>query len=502
MPPPPMPANLDPTTVSSIPHPSSPHVFTGKLSSLSSFSGAQMPDPQALHSPSTPFANLSLLSPTASHSSNSSPLSPKLSILTSSFLSVPLTSSPDVDSSEPMPMDVDKGACNSVQIQHLPPQDTRSSSPQHLASSEPLKRVPSPPKGKVESPCPTSPMQQPSAVPESMEDAEPPRAQSPLCAPVPPPPPPPPPAAKVKMSLKDFAMRKKKRREEELARAAAMSPDSPSGSGQPAAVIASELPLDADRDSSGSHGAKGAPDGDSPMVPTEIVGAVNGVTDPVFLSERNGRVESESSLYSLPRINGVLSPSPTRAEAAHVIPTRKDSQLEGDIGVLKGSMPVTDGAISNGDTSTHHGVSPPSSRTPSPSLTDSEDSETGANTARGILPPTQPRSFAASATSGLSSNNNLPHRLPPSSTYRPGSSYVPPSVPASVRPLPSGPRALRAGMGGFASQPAAPFTPVRGFPAAHFAGVPRGPSADRDRDRGWAGVARGRGRGTASSWGR
>ncbi|KAH9966323.1 hypothetical protein BGW80DRAFT_733577 [Lactifluus volemus] len=498
MPPPPMPANLDPTTVSSIPHPSSPRVFTGKLSSLSPFSGAQIPDPQAVHSPSTPFANLSLLSPTVSHSSNSSPLSPKLSILTSSFLSVPLTSSPDVDSSEPMPMDVDKGAYNSIQIQHPPPQDTRSLSPQHLASSEPLKRVPSPPKSEVEFPYPTSPVQQLSAVPERMEDAEPPLAQSPLCAPAPPPPPPPP-AVKVKMSLKDFAMRKKKQREEELARAAAMSPDSPCGSGQPAVVMASELPP---RNSSGSHGAKEAPDGDSPMIPTEIVGAINGVMDPVFLSERSGRVESESSLYSLPQINGVLSLSPTRTEAALVIPTRKDSQLEGDIGVLKSSIPVIDGAISNGDTSTHHGVSPPSSRTPSPSLTDSEDSETGANTARGILPPTQPRSFAASATSGLSSNNNLPHRLPPSSTYRPGSSYVPPSVPASVRPLPSGPRALRAGMGGFASQPAAPFTPVRGFPAAHFAGVPRGPSADRDRDRGWAGVARGRGRGTASSWGR
>src|SRR5579863_6905305 len=113
MPPPPMPANLDPTTVSSIPPPSSPRVFTSKLISLPSFSSTPLSDPQASPSPSTPFANLSLLSPTASHSSNSSPLSPNLSTLTSSFLSITSTSSPDAEPRGPLQMDVDKDPRNS-----------------------------------------------------------------------------------------------------------------------------------------------------------------------------------------------------------------------------------------------------------------------------------------------------------------------------------------------------------------------------------------------------
>ncbi|KAH9003922.1 hypothetical protein EDB83DRAFT_784718 [Lactarius deliciosus] len=91
---PPMPANLDATTVSSVPHSSSPRVLTNNLSSLSS---AQTPDLLASPSPSTPFANL--VSPTASYSSNSSALSPKLSTLKSSFLSITstLAFSPDAD---------------------------------------------------------------------------------------------------------------------------------------------------------------------------------------------------------------------------------------------------------------------------------------------------------------------------------------------------------------------------------------------------------------------
>jgi len=95
------------------------------------------------------------------------------------------------------------------------------------------------------------------------------------------------------------------------------------------------------------------------------------------------------------------------------------------------------------------------------------------------MPPTQPRSFTVNASPVVPSST-LPHRLPPSSTYRPGSSYVPPSIPASVRPLPSGPRALRAGLGGFGSQPGPhpQFANGRGYPPGQFAGVPRGPSVD------------------------
>src|SRR5712672_2734917 len=158
MPPPPMPASLDPTTISSIPQSNSPRIFTSKLSSFPSSSGSQLPDPQASPSPSTPFANLSLLSPsTASFSSNSSPLSPKLSTLSSSFLSIISTSSPDADSCRPLQMDVDKDPGDSGLTPCPQSCSPRSPSPQTLFPSEPLRRVLSPPKSQVEPPSPASP---------------------------------------------------------------------------------------------------------------------------------------------------------------------------------------------------------------------------------------------------------------------------------------------------------------------------------------------------------
>ena len=490
MPPPPMPANLDPTTVSSIPHPNSPRVFTNKLPS---FSSTALPDPQASPSPSTPFANLSLLSPTASHSSNSSPLSPKLSTLTSSFLSITSTSSPDVDSRGPMQMDVDEDPCDSVVPPCPPPWGIRSPSPQSLTSSEPLRRVSSPTRSQAESPSLTSSPDPCPVTPDVLLDFDPPPAQSP-----PPkvPTPPPPPVPKVKMSLKDFALRRKKQREEELARAAAQPPDLTCGNGGTVDVVISDATVDVACSPSVIDGGDEVTASDiaTPKVSTASVTAVAESTDT--------HVDSKSNLYDSP-INGVHFDTPlasTLAEIAHAIPPGQGCQLQ-DVGTMKGSTPITHNVICNGDNGGHlNNVSPHSSRTPSPSLSDSEESETGASMARGI-PPTQPRSFSVNPSPVLSSSA-LPHRLPPSSTYRAGSSYVPPSIPASVRPLPSGPRALRAGMGGFSSQSLTPFAGARAYPPGQFAGVPRGPSVDRERDRGWTGVTRGRGRGTASSWGR
>jgi hypothetical protein len=492
MPPPPMPANLDPTTVSSIPLPNSPRVFTSKLISLSSFSSAPLPDPQASPSPSTPFANLSLLSPTASHSSNSSPLSPKLSTSTS-FLSITSAPSPHADSRGPMQMDVDTDPHGSGVIPYPPLQSPRSPSPQSLASSEPLRRVQSPPPmNQPESPSLILSPHLSRATPETLVNSDTPPAQ------LPPPAAPtsPLPAPKVKMSLKDFAMRKKKQREEELARAAAQSPDHPFRDEGSADVVTSNAPPDAPCTPAVLDGANEVttPDVATPRVSTASVVAVAERAVP--------QVDSKSTLYSLP-INGVhfdTSLASTLAEIAHTIPPGQGCQLKDDVGTMKGSTPMTRDVLCNGDTGGHlNHVSPHSSRTPSPSLSESEESETGTNLTRGI-PPTQPRSFSVNSSPVLSSSA-LPHRLPPSSTYRPGSSYMPPSIPASVRPLPSGPRALRTGMGGFPPQSAAPFASARGYPG-QFAGVPRGPSVDRERDRGWAGVARGRGRGAASPWGR
>jgi uncharacterized protein len=491
-----MPASLDPTTVSSIPLPSSPCVFTSKLISLPSFSSTPLPDPQASPSPSTPFANLSLLSPTASHSSDSSPLSPKLSTLTSSFLSITSTSSPDAEPRGPVQMDVDKDPRDAGVIPCSPLRDARSPSPQPLTYFEPLRRMQSPPRNQVDSPPSlTSPSHLSLAAPEASEDPDLPPALSPPPAS---PTPPPLPTPKVKMSLKDFAMRRKKQREEELARAAAQSPDLLSRNGRSVDSVASNAPPEAPCSPGVVDEANEATASDI-GTPKLHTASVSSVAEPAAFTH----VDSKSSLYDLP-INGVhfdASLASTLAEIAHAIPPSQGCQLQDEVGPMKGSTPVTCEVICNGDKGGHlNNISPHSSRTPSPSLSESEESETGTSTTRGI-PPTQPRSFGVTSSAALSSGS-FPHRLPPSSTYRPGSSYVPPSIPASVRPLPSGPRALRAGLVGFSSQPASPFASARGYPPGQFAGVPRGPSVDRERDRGWAGGARGRGRGAASSWGR
>jgi hypothetical protein len=486
-----MPANLDPTTVSSIPLPSSPCVFTSKLISLPSFSSTPLPDPQASPSPSTPFANLSLLSPTASHSSDSSPLSPKLSTLTSSFLSITSTSSPDAEPRGPVQMDVDKDPRDSGVIPCPPLRDARSPSPQPLTH---FRRMQSPPRSQVESPSSfTSPSQLSPAAPEASGHPDLPPALSPPPAS---PTPPPLPAPKVKMSLKDFAMRRKKQREEELARAAAQSPSLPSRNARSVDVVASNAAPEALCSPGVIDGPNEATASDiaTPKVHTT---SVYSVAEPAAVTH----MDSKSSVYNLP-INGVhfdASLASTLAEIAQAIPPSQGCQLQDEVGPMKGSTPVTCEVICNGDNGGHlNNISPHSSRTPSPSLSESEESETGTGMTRGI-PPTQPRSFGVTSSAALSSSS-FPHRLPPSSTYRPGSSYVPPSIPASVRPLPSGPRALRAGLGGFSSQPASPFATARGYSPGQFAGVPRGPSVDRERDRGWTGAARGRGRGAASSW--
>jgi hypothetical protein len=430
--------------------------------------------------------------------------------LTSSIFLTTSTISPDADTRRPTQMDLDP--CDSG-----PTPCVRSPSPQPLSSSEPLTRVQCPPKSQVEPLSPTSSPHLFLAAPEPLVASDSPllAASTPHPSKVP----------KVKMSLKDFAMRKKKQREEEQARAALPLSPTPRNGG-PVDVVSpdSDPPLNAAKILGITDGASEATAQDSatPRVTIESVARIDSGAEPTVLRE-----STEPSLYSLPQINGVhldTSLASTLAEIAQVIPPGKGCQLQDDVGAMKDSTPGTHGIKCNGDRGRHlNSVSPRSSRTPSPSLTESEDSETGNSmTARGmLLPPTQPRSFTVnpSASSPVLSSSGgggaLPHRLPPSSTYRPGSSYVPPSIPPSVRPLPSGPRALRAGMvGGFASGQQQQQSGARGYghhhPHGHphgpgsFAGVPRGPSSsvERERDRGWMGVVRGRGRGAASSWGR
>ena len=292
-------------------------------------------------------------------------------------------------------------------------------------------------------------------------------------------------------------MRRKKQREEELARAAAQSPDLPSRNEGSMDIVVSNAPVEAQC----SPGViDGADEVTAPDIATPKVHLASAVPVPEPTATH---VDPKSNLYNLP-INGVhfdTSLASTLAEIVHAIPPSQGCHMQDEVGPTKCSTPVTREVICNGDKGGHlNNVSPHSSRTPSPSLSESGESEMGAGTTHSI-PPTQPRSFGVNSSTTPSSGG-LPHRLPPSSTYRPGSSYVPPSIPTSVRPLPSGPRALRAGMGGFSSPSASPFSSARGYPPGQFAGVPRGPSGDRERDRSWTGVARGRGRGATSSWGR
>jgi len=402
----------------------------------------------------------------------------------------------------------------------------RSPSPQPLSSSEPLTRLQSSPKSQIDPLSPASSPHRSPAAPAPLVDPDPPRARSPpLAASTPSPLKVP----KVKMSLKDFAMRKKKQREEELARVTALPPSPTSRNGGSVDVSPdSDQSSDSARNPGVTDGANEA-SAQEMATPRAPIVAINSVAGSAVLRGSTANMGPESSLYDLPGINDVhfdTSLASTLAEIAQAIPSGKGCQLRDDIGAMKGSIPVTHEVECNGDTGGDlNNVSPRSSRTPSPSLTESEDSETGNGMPmRSMLPPpTQPRSFTvnSSATSPVLASSGgggaFPHRLPPSSTYRPGSSYVPPSIPPSVRPLPSGPRALRAGMGGgFASgqqQQQQQQSVTRGYghhPHGHphgpgsFAGVPRGPSSsvERERDRGWIGLIRGRGRGATSSWGR
>ena len=421
-----------------------------------------------------------------------------------------------------MDLDLDPDPCDSD-----PTPRVRSPSPQPLSSSEPFTRVQSSPKSQVEPLSPASSPHLSPAAPEPLVDPDPPRARSPPLAALTPSPLKVP---KVKMSLKDFAMRKKKQREEELARATALPPSPASRNGESVDVSPdSDQSLDPARNPGVSDGSSEA-SAEETATPRAPIVVIDSAAEPAVLRGSTTHIGPGSSLYTLPGINDVhfdTSLASTLAEIAQVIPSGKGCQLRDDIGAMKGSTPVTHGVECNGDTGGDlNSVSPRSSRTPSPSLTESEDSETGNGMPiRSMLPPpTQPRSFTvnASATSPVLASSGgggaFPHRLPPSSTYRPGSSYVPPSIPPSVRPLPSGPRALRAGMGGgFASgqqQQQQQQSVTRGYGHLHphghphgpgsFAGVPRGPSSsvERERDRGWVGLIRGRGRGAASSWGR
>jgi len=129
---------------------------------------------------------------------------------------------------------------------------------------------------------------------------------------------------------------------------------------------------------------------------------------------------------------------------------------------------------------------------------------------RSHTPPTQPRSFHVAPASPpistpLSNASTQGRRLsqpPPPQSYRPQTqTQTPNSVALGLRPLPSGPRALRA------TNPMGHYPPIRSSSSSQSHFIPRGPSADRerlewDRERGWPPRSRGRGGGSGQGWAR
>ncbi len=112
---------------------------------------------------------------------------------------------------------------------------------------------------------------------------------------------------------------------------------------------------------------------------------------------------------------------------------------------------------------------------------------------RAHSPPTHPRSFHATL-SGSASPARPSHSLPPRRPLQPAPyrSQLQ-NAPLNSRPLPSGPRALRAANG---SSHSSMYPPNRSLGGPHLA--PRAPSADRDRDR----IDWDRDRGRMGSWSR
>ncbi|KAI0053958.1 hypothetical protein FA95DRAFT_1507405 [Auriscalpium vulgare] len=547
MPPPPMPATLDPTTISSIssvaPTSPSPRI---SISNLPSFSSSHQP--QASPSPSTPFAKLSLLSPLVSDLTSprsfpfGSPFSPKLS---PSLLPLAAPRTPHSDGTsltreyagagdEDAAMDVDQECAptesSPESVDSLPTVSRSSPTSPALPSSisfsirrydpmlgenhtlshsseilaSPL-ALTSPKSFVLEPPAEIEPRERtpspsfPSSTSPAVSDAANARALTP---------PPPPQVPKVKMSLKDFALRKKKQREEGMTKVSQVS-DATSPPVDDALELAGvEASIEAVSD---SHELHASGNGSSTLEETRVAQAQAPISsdetnEPSSSNEPAGDAAelttdaspndvaisvADDSLEERPTVQppapaveineSPSSPKGQQAAINQVLPIDEDGNRDSP-STLPPS-PVPDDMVSN------------SSHTSAP-----EDGEVSVNTPaprqppsqpRSYSPPTQPRSFASRTASPSPTPTTTPHRLPPSSSYRtPTTTYVPPSS----RPLPSGPRALRASLA--QSAPVAPAA-VRPALASY---IPRGPSADRDRA--WNGLGRGRGRGTSSTWGR
>lgn len=544
MPPPPMPASLDPTTIMSV----QPTRTTSP------------PDPRPSPSPSTSFAKLSLLSPIVPPSApgtiSNSGSAYSLSLFPNNFpFPVPRhnTTSPSPLSQSHSRLYTQNG--HPLSLSHLGVQDQGGTED----PGGPRSSLSSPLTGEL----PGSPLSLTSATafgrkrsPEQQHDTSlekrspsiyggdsPPDSSAGTTDPRPLPHRSPTPeiapssslplTPKVKMSLKDFALRKKKQREEEEIAKATTSPVSPGsttcplepsvGAKESASPTINGVKLESagneSREDTGVEGEVGPMAVDKPAEEHAAPPVLNGVVDgrgdskeatiradgspkPMRSPSRSqspqeDRTRSPNSADSLDaKVEPVDGPKPSIVLEKKPLDV-KDSQLEPPHPPLNGASEKR-GPDPNGDID----------HIPAPSLhrPSHEDGEI-----RGIsppkqpsfvprahTPPTQPRSFNVASPGSVStaSPSTQPRRTSQSMLARPSTGPL-------SRPLPSGPRALRAV--NLLGSPSA-FPPGRS-PAGGPQFIPRGPSADRermdwDRDRSWPGPARARGRGAGSGWGR
>jgi hypothetical protein len=365
----------------------------------------------------------------------------------------------------------------------------------------------------------------------------------------PPPPqksPTPPPLPKVKMSLKDFALRKKKQREEmavtryvgeesAFAFEGATSPGSggksllgyDKGPGEAEAAggrshderdgnamdidngmqdylvkteVGEGMGIEVDTSAAAMRGGGTRPTNGAPMTPdpTPVLPSASMFASPTFNQagslprpsntrmDSYGRAESEDSIASTPspphpNLNGAAYLDTRKVQAEPYATSLPTPPLSSNPKFYGFQALQEDGEIIN--------MTPPKGRQP-PNATARWFSP------RSHTPPTQPRSFHATSASA----STLPGPLSPSAPARRASQPIGyPNVAAMstavARPLPSGPRALRAP----ANTTVYPLLPPRSSstPGPPFF-LPRGPSADRsewDREgsRDWYPRARGRG---------
>ena len=349
--------------------------------------------------------------------------------------------------------------------------------------------------------------------PTDKQDNVPPPAPEPIGAHVEEPPPP-----KVKLSLKDFALRKKRRAEENKTNS------SPVVAG--ASLVIPDVPVPAESKDAAIH--SGPTSDERPIVPVDEskpsgpdrlpdhVSTSNAHPDDHFQHQPDVLLQPSSPAPIRVHIDEppamsygaklelvydrIPSPSPPAPLRRHesptmvpAIPVIEQPRLNQHVN-QENTEPFLPFIHSPSTSQSHQTLARQISREDGEIFSPPPPKPTPL-APRAYSPPTRPRSFHPSSESTSPTRPpQQPPRRPLQPAHRSQTQNGPPPAP---RPLPSGPRALR----GLGSGPGHNYSPFSGGTA------PRAPSADRDRDHrmdwdrerprpSW------RGRGTSNGWGR